>query len=79
MLSRSCCPVTVASRFEIVDKEYIEEKTRAKVKTRRKEQSAGGTFSKSGRMKETCSQLLKITRAKFSTNHCHSFIHSEIQ
>ena len=25
MLSRSCCSVTMASRFEIVDEEYIEE------------------------------------------------------
>ena len=71
MLSRCCFPVTVASRFEIVDEEYIEEKTRAKMKTRRKEQSAGGTFSISGRMKETFedheSEVLDQTLSQFYT------------
>ena len=47
----------MASRFEIVDEEYIEElMTRAKMKTQRIARSAEKTSSKSGRMKETCRQ-----------------------
>ena len=50
--------VTMASRFEIVDEEYIkEEKDKSEMKTWRKGQSTGGTFWRSGRMKETSKQI----------------------
>ena len=61
MLSKNCCrkfSVTMASRFEIVDKEYIEElKYKNEMKTQGKARSTGRMFSKSGRMKETSKQI----------------------
>ena len=48
----------MASCFEIVDQEYIEElRRRAKMKTQRMAQSGERTFSKSGQMKETYKQI----------------------
>ena len=41
-------------------------KTRVKMKTWRKGQSTGRTFSKSGRMKETSNQIKKSARSMFS-------------
>ena len=58
----------MASCFEMVDKEYIEElkdKSEKLMKTRRIARGGERTFSKSGRMKETCNL--------FSTNDCCSF------
>ena len=50
--------VTMASRFEIIDEEYMEVlKDEWKMKTRRKAWSTGRKFSKSGRMKETLSKF----------------------
>jgi len=49
---------TMASRFEIVNEEYIEElKNKTENETRRTTQSGERTFSKSGQMKETCKQI----------------------
>ena len=45
---RSCFSVPMASRFEIVDEEYIEEL---------KDKSGERTFSKNERMKGTCKQI----------------------
>ena len=48
----------MASRFRIVDEEYIEElKDKVKMKARRIARSSERTFSKSGRMKETWKQI----------------------
>ena len=58
MLLGSCFSVAMASRFEIIDEEYIEKlKAIAKMETRRIERSSGRTFSGSGRMTETSCQL----------------------
>ena len=48
----------MASRFEIVDVEYIEELK--DMKTQRTARSDERTFSKSGRMKETCKQIRRV-------------------
>ena len=60
MLSRGCFSVTMASRFEIVDEEYIEElkdKSQNENTKNSTDRSGGRTFSKSGRMEETCEQI----------------------
>ena len=52
--SRSCFSVTMASRCEIVDEEYIEElKDKSQNEERRIARSGERTFSENGRMKET--------------------------
>ena len=48
----------MASRFEIVDEEYIEElKDKSENETPGKARSTGRTFSKSGGMKEISKQI----------------------
>ena len=50
--------VKMRCSLEIVDEEYIEEvKDKSENETRRKGQSTEGTFSKSGRMRETSKQI----------------------
>ena len=61
----------MASRFQIIDEEYIEEL--------KGESENENTLSRNGRMKETCKQIQKSTRTMSSTNDCRSFKHSEIQ
>ena len=60
----------MASGFEIVDEEYIEEL---------KDKSGERTFSENERMKGTFKQIKKSTRTMPTTNVCRSFKHSEIQ
>ena len=58
--ARSCLSVTMASRFEIVDEEYIEQlkdKSENENTKNRTERSGEKTFSKSELMKETCKQI----------------------
>ena len=48
----------MASRFEIVDEEYIEEtKNKCENENTKNARSTEGTFSKSGRMEETSLQI----------------------
>ena len=47
----------MASCFEIVNEEYIEELGQERKWKHEEQQSGEGTFSKSGRMKETCKQI----------------------
>ena len=70
----------MASRFEIVDEEHIEElMDKSENQNKKNSREWWKTFSKNGRMKETCKQILKSTRRMSSTNDCRSFKHSEIQ
>ena len=66
----------MASRFEIVDEEYIEE---LKDKSETENTIGERTFSKRFRMIETCKQIKKGTRTMSSINDRRSFKHSEIQ
>ena len=70
----------MASCFEIVDEEYIEElKDKSENENKKIARSGERTFSKNGRMKESCKQILKSTRRMSSTNDCRSFKNSEMQ
>ena len=70
----------MASHFEIVGEEYIEElKGKSQKENAKNSTEIGRTFSKSGRMKETYKQISKSTRAMSSTKHCRNFMHLEIQ
>ena len=58
MLLRSCFSVTMASRFEIVSVEYIEEfKDKSENENTKNSTENWKTFSKIGRMKETSKQI----------------------
>ena len=71
----------MASRVEIVDKEYVE-----KLKYKRENKNMKNStewwknvFKKLANEKKTCKQIKKSTRTMCSTNDCRSLRHSEIQ
>ena len=57
--------MTMASHFEIVDEEYIEElKDESENENKKNSTSGERMFSKSGQMKETCKQIYRRVRER---------------
>ena len=72
--------VTMASRFKIVDEEYVGElKDEKKWKHEEKDRVLEERFQKVGEWKKLPSKFRRVRlTAISSTKHCRSFIHSEI-